>query len=84
MDYQAKHRIYSDMEAKLADVKSANILIIPVEISENSIGYGAGASGVIIDKSRDTYYALTADHVINHIEIVHFSIITSARCPPPL
>lgn len=76
MDYQAKHRVYSDMEAQLAEVKNANILIVPVEISENSIGYGAGASGVIIDRSGDTYFALTAHHVIDHNEIDHFVIIT--------
>lgn len=75
-DYQAKHRIYADMENDLSDVMNANVRIISVEEYDNIIAYGAGCSGVIIGKKGHTYYALTAYHVLNHEDIDHFVIIT--------
>lgn len=78
-DYRCRTRVYSDMKAASESIMSANINLIDVteEYSDdvededgNSTGdtmmihYGFGASGVVFAKDRNTYYAMTARHVI--------------------
>ena len=61
-EYQCKNRVYDDMEASLASVENANIRIIAVTGNEDEgVGYSASASGVIIDRVDDTYYASVSE-----------------------
>ena len=75
-DYQAKHRIYTDMQTDLSDVMNANIRIVSVDKHDGGIAYGAGSSGVVIEKTDNKYYALTAFHVLANDEIDYFVVIT--------
>lgn len=75
-DYQAKHRIYTDMQTDLSDVMNANIRIVSVDKHDGGIAYGAGSSGVVIEKTENKYYALTAFHVLANDEIDYFVVIT--------
>jgi S1-C subfamily serine protease len=80
-EYRCKTRHYEDFEKKITDnVLESNIVIIKSEkekVSENdiSLSYGAGASGIIFDKEGDTYYALTAYHVVKDFENADYIII---------
>ena len=47
-DYQAKHRIYTDMQTDLSDVVNSNIRIVSVDKHDGGIAYGVGSSGVVI------------------------------------
>lgn len=77
-DYQCKNRTYSDIELSLDSVESSNIRIISVSGSEDEgVGYSAGASGVIFDYDKGTYYALTAYHVVNDADADRFIIATA-------
>lgn len=77
-DYQCKNRKYSDMELALDSVESSNIRIISVSGNEDEgVGYSAGASGVIFDYDKGTYYALTAYHVVNDANANYFIIATT-------
>lgn len=58
-------RVYDDMAANIGMIMSANINIKPITVEDNITSYGAGASGVIYAKEKDTYYALTAAHVVS-------------------
>ncbi len=58
-------RVYDDMAANTGMIMSANINIKPITVEDNITSYGAGASGVIYAKEKDTYYALTAAHVVS-------------------
>lgn len=53
-----------ELKKKLESIMSANISIIGVEKKGDIKGYSSGASGVIVKKKNDTYYAITAYHVI--------------------
>ena len=46
------------------DALSANLYIVVLEESNRSISIPVGASGVIIGREGNTYYALTAKHVL--------------------
>ena len=52
-DYQAKHRIYTDMQTDLSDVVNSNIRIVSVDKHDGGIAYGAGSSGVVIEKTEN-------------------------------
>ena len=58
-----KNKIVKDNNS-VKSILSANISIVGVEIKEDIKGYSAGASGVIIGKKDNTYYAITAYHVV--------------------
>lgn len=63
-----KSRVHEDIKNKLTDeIMSANIRIARVEDHGNRISYYDGASGVIFKKEGNTYYALTAFHVIQKL-----------------
>lgn len=69
-DYQCRRRVYEDMEESLTpNVIMSNIRIVTHYVEESnstrSSAYGHIASGVIFRREGDTYYALTACHVIN-------------------
>lgn len=81
MDYQAKHRVYEDMESDLDSIMSANICLVDVDVHGGGIAYGAGSSGVIIGKENDVYYALTACHVVRNHEEIDFWIVMTPDDP---
>lgn len=58
---------------------STNLLIVDEKIEKTedmtTFDYGIGASGVIFKREGDTYYALTANHVVNtgrNYKILHY------------
>lgn len=63
-EYQCRNRTYSDMESGLNSVFTANISVITVTYHDGMTGYSTGASGVIFDRTKQRYYALTAYHVV--------------------
>lgn len=77
-EYQCKNRTYDDMEESLASVENANIRIIAVTGNEDEgVGYSASASGVIIDHVDNTYFAMTAGHVVDKKDADHYIIATA-------
>lgn len=68
-----KTRIYEDLDRRmLSSAMSANICIVRREEAERGnvteYSFSLGASGVIFDKKRGIYYALTANHVVEKKE----------------
>ena len=77
IDYQAKNRMYESMDSSLNDMMSSNINLINVDEHDGGTAYGVGSSGVIIGKSNNRYYALTACHVVtNHDEIDYWRVMS--------
>lgn len=80
-EYQCRTRNFYDFEDKIIDnIMSSNIVIVEHEEkieSENVVHstYGTGASGVVFKKDKDTYYALTAYHVVNNYPDAEYFII---------
>lgn len=80
-EYQCKTRCFKDFEKKVTDdILKSNIVIVKYEEkkeSENitSFSYSVGASGVVFDSEGDTYYALTAYHVVKDFENADYIII---------
>lgn len=76
-DQQCKNRVYNDMAESLKAVNSSNIRIIAVTGNEDEgVGYSTSASGVIIDHIGNTYYALTAKHVVDKSDVDHYIVAT--------
>lgn len=61
---QCQSRVFQDMQNKLSESMTSNVNVIKVTEHDGMKGYSVGASGVIICKEEQTYYALTAYHVI--------------------
>ncbi len=75
--------IYDDMEKSFetSGLLSTNIGIFTKTVTEDSLSYGECGSGVIFKKEGNTYYALTAKHVVSHTdsEIIIFTINTELK-----
>ena len=77
-EHQCKSRLYEDLESELSSIESSNIRVIAVSGSEEEgFGYSAGASGVVFEKDNDTYYAMTAYHVVNESRANNFIVGTA-------
>lgn len=80
-EYRCKTRCYDDMNDSITEeVLKSNIVIVGREEAENSenvthISYGAGASGVIFAAEENTYYVLTAYHVVANAENTDYFIL---------
>lgn len=59
--------VYEDMKAAFeqSGLLSANIGIFSRTETDGSVSYGEGGSGVIFKRDGETYYALTAAHVVS-------------------
>ena len=64
-DRACKDRIFNDLISKVDNMKKSVIGIIPEEKQDNYKNHNGLGSGVIFDKIDNTYYALTAAHVLN-------------------
>ncbi|MBR4555642.1 MAG: trypsin-like peptidase domain-containing protein [Ruminococcus sp.] len=66
---ECRNRVFEDLEARLPQVRSGVIGIIPKTTgSDGSVTYGGGGSGVVFsrdEKEKDLYYAVTAAHVVS-------------------
>lgn len=79
-EYQCKTRHFDDFTNKITnDILESNIVIVKQEktVTENitSISWGVGASGVIFRSDGDTYYALTAYHVVKDFQNTEYIIM---------
>ena len=79
-EYQCKTRYSGDFDKKITnDILESNIAIVKQDkkITENitSISWDVGASGVIFRADGDTYYALTAYHVVKDFQNTEYIII---------
>ena len=79
-EYQCKTRKYNQMEELITnDILKSNIVIVNFEEKTNdnvtSMTYGTGASGVIFDSVGDTYYALTAYHIVRGFKNAEYYIL---------
>lgn len=68
-DRQCRTRYNEELDRYIdSSVLSANICVVKYEETSNgnvtNFSYSLGASGVIYEKKQDTYYALTAYHVV--------------------
>ena len=76
---ECRNRVFEDLEAKLPEVRSGVIGIIPkTTASDGSVTYSGGGGGVIFLHENGTYYALTAAHVVGskNAEYKTFSVKT--------
>ncbi len=79
-EYQSKARHFDDFEKGITnDILESNIVIVKYEEMEKdnvtTFSYSVGASGVIFDSENDTYYALTAYHVVQDIENADYIVM---------
>ncbi len=79
-EYQCKTRKYEQMEESITnDILKSNIVIVKYEEKNKgnvtNMTYGTGASGVVFDSVGDTYYALTAYHVVRESENTEYYIL---------
>ena len=79
-EYQCKNRYFEDFENKITnEILESNIVIVKQEkrVAENitSFSWDVGASGVVFDSEDNTYYALTAYHVVRDFENADYIII---------
>lgn len=77
-EYQCKTRYFEDFAKKITnDILESNIVIVKQEkkIENNTTTWNSGASGVIFDSKNNTYYALTAYHVVKDFENADYIII---------
>lgn len=79
-EYQCKTRHFDDFEKRITnDILESNIVIVKYEemVNDNvtSYSYSVGASGVIFDSENDTYYVLTAYHVVQDFENANYIVI---------
>ncbi|MDF2510956.1 MAG: hypothetical protein K0S04_822, partial [Herbinix sp.] len=79
-EYQCKTRNFDEFDKIItSDIFKSTIAIVNEKKTnkENvtSISYGAGASGVVFDSVGDTYYAVTAYHVVQHFENIDYIVI---------
>lgn len=84
---ECKTRINSGLEAKLTgEVQSSSICIIrrQSEITGDTekLTFSAGASGAVFEKQGNTYYALTAYHVISDADKNTKFLIQPCSVPP--
>lgn len=63
--YDNENKSYESMKNEIEKNKSMNICVISASKHDGMWGYSAGASGIVIGKDADGYYALTANHVVN-------------------
>ncbi len=63
--YNEKKSYFDYMKSEVEKNKSMNICIISATEHDGIWGYSAGASGIIVGKDSNGYYALTANHVVN-------------------
>lgn len=62
-------RVFEDMRERLDEVTLSVIGILPrTEKEDGAVTYGGGGTGVIFAVKGNTYYALTAAHVVNNPE----------------
>lgn len=75
--------VYDDMKAAFeqSGLRSVNIGIFSKTVSNNTVSYGEGGSGVIFTKDGETYYALTAAHVVSveNAQLLVFTINTDMK-----
>ena len=79
-EYQCKTRHFDEFENGITnDILESNIVIVKYEEKTSgnvtSFSYSAGASGVIFYSEDDTYYALTAYHVVKDVENVEYIVM---------
>lgn len=79
-DYQCKKRHYEDFESKVTDeILKSNIVVVKYEEKVNgnvtSYSYSEGSSGVVFDSEGNTYYALTAYHVVKDFKMTEYIIL---------
>ncbi len=62
---ECRTRVYEDLKERADEVLPSVIGIVPkTEDAAGNISYGGGGSGIIFKCEGDTYYALTAAHVV--------------------
>ncbi len=75
--------IYEDMDAAFeqSGLYSSNIGIFSKIVTGDSISYGECGSGVIFQREGDTYYALTAAHVVSveNAQLIVFTVNTEMK-----
>ena len=72
---KSKNRVFNDMQEKSDDVIRGIVGIIPESDTDGLSSHNGIGSGVIFDKKDNTYYVVTAKHVID-IENSKFKIFT--------
>lgn len=79
-EHMCKNRSDDEMTAQIdsnAYILDAAINVIGVSETDYSMSWSAGASGIIFERKGNTYYALTAYHVIHNGDSRYFRIRTS-------
>ena len=72
---ESKNRIFNDMEVKSNDVIKGIVGIIPENDIDGLTNHNGVGSGVIFDRKENTYYVVTAKHVVD-VENSKFKIFT--------
>ena len=79
-EYQCKLRCFDELEKEITDdILESNIVIVKHEKKEaegvTNFSWSAGASGVVFASRENTYYALTAYHVVKDFEQAEYIVI---------
>ena len=72
---ESKNRVFSEMQNKSDDAMRGIVGIIPENNKDGLSSHKGLGSGVIFEKKNNTYYVVTAKHVIN-VENSNFKIFT--------
>ena len=70
-----KNRVFNEMQTKSNDVIQGIVGIIPENTEKDLLSHNGIGSGVIFDKKDNTYYVVTARHVVN-VDNSKFKIFT--------
>lgn len=79
-EYQCKNRYFENFSKNITnEILESNIVIVKQEkkVDEDitSFSWNVGASGVIFDSKDNTYYALTAYHIVKDFENAEYIIM---------
>ena len=72
---ECKERVYSDLQDVVQEAKKSVIGVIPVKSDVGNVSLNGLGSGVIFEKSGNTYYAITAAHVLEK-DAISFKLFT--------
>ena len=71
-ELRCKTRTYKEMASEISTVQDAVFRIVAEVGTDSTAAFAPGASGTVIAKQDDLYYALTALHVVSRADALHY------------
>lgn len=76
--HECKNRVYLELKDKADDIKKSVVGIIPENKNENGASHNGIGSGVIFRRNGNTYYVVTAAHVVEKNSLYKIFTINTA------